>query len=62
MADSYLHHLRERDPDRQPLFRAPRAIAVPNATEVATRIDALARELAWSGPASALRSRRFSSG
>ncbi|CAD7340067.1 helix-turn-helix domain-containing protein [Sphingomonadales bacterium 56] len=50
VADSYLHHLLERDADLQPLFRAPRAVALPGAAEVETRIGALARELAWAGP------------
>ncbi|MCK0532718.1 helix-turn-helix domain-containing protein [Sphingobium agri] len=50
IADSYLHHLLERDADLQPLFRAPRAVALPGAAEVETRIGALARELAWAGP------------
>ena len=50
IADSYLHHLLERDADLHPLFRAPRAVALPDAPEVETRINTLARELAWSGP------------
>ena len=50
IADSYLHHLLERDADLHPLFRAPRAVALPDAPEVETRINSLARELAWSGP------------
>ena len=50
IADSYLRHLLQRDADLQPLFRAPRAIAISSAAEVETRIGALARELAWSGP------------
>lgn len=50
IADSYLHHLLERDHDLHPLFRAPRAVALPDAPEVETRINSLARELAWSGP------------
>ncbi len=50
IADSYLHHLLERDADLHPLFRTPRAVALPDAPEVETRINTLARELAWSGP------------
>lgn len=50
IADSYLHHLLERDHDLHPLFRAPRAVALPGASDVETRINSLARELAWSGP------------
>ena len=50
IAGSYLHHLLERDADLHPLFRAPRAVALPDAPEVETRINSLARELAWSGP------------
>lgn len=50
IADSYLHHLLERDADLHPLFRTPRAVALPGASEVEMRIDALAQELGWSGP------------
>ena len=50
IAGSYLHHLLERDADLHPLFRTPRAVALPDAPEVETRINTLARELAWSGP------------
>ncbi len=50
IADSYLHHLLERDADLHPLFRTPGAVALPDAPEVETRINTLARELAWSGP------------
>ena len=50
IADSYLHHLLERDPDLQPLFRASRAIALSQSDKVEARIGQLAQELAWSGP------------
>lgn len=51
IAEIYLSHLVERDPDLAPLFRSASAVALPphEHTLVEQRIEQLAQELGWSG-------------
>lgn len=52
IADSYLHHLLDRDADLAPLFRDPRAVILPAEDGPAAEalIGRMAQELVWSGP------------
>ncbi|WP_028055712.1 helix-turn-helix domain-containing protein [Sphingobium bisphenolivorans] len=50
MAENYLHHLLERDPDLARLFRSARAVPLPpeDGAPIERRMEQLAQELGWS--------------